>query len=220
MESFDFNIFSKGFSMGMDLFHQGGFIMYPLLVFSVLAWSIGLYKMYTLWAFTKEYKKVNADVHQVIKSNRLNEMNDTFKNANPFIARTHEILLDQTHTSKEEMNERLSRRLVETNGELKTSLWILGSISSSAPFIGLFGTVLGIMGSFKAIGTTGKSGFSVVAAGISESLVATASGIIVAVVALLFYNYLQTRVNHIATDFRLKMEEVADILFTKRSQGK
>jgi biopolymer transport protein ExbB len=60
----------------------------------------------------------------------------------------------------------------------------------------------------------------VVAAGISESLVATAAGIIVAVVALLFYNYLQTRVNHIATDFRLKMEEVADILFTNRSQGK
>ena len=72
MESFEFKkFFSKGFSMGMDLFHQGGFIMYPLLVFSILAWSIGLYKMYTLWAFTKEYKKVNVEVHQVIKSNKL-----------------------------------------------------------------------------------------------------------------------------------------------------
>lgn len=204
--------------MGMALFHQGGFIMYPLLVFSILAWTIGLYKIYQLWSFSKEYKKVNADIHDLIKNNRLKDMPATFQRANLAIARPHEILID-THATKEDMIERLSRRLVETNGELKTNLWVLGSISSSAPFIGLFGTVLGIMESFKAIGATGKSGFSVVAAGISESLVATAAGIIVAVVALLFYNYLQTRVNNIATDFRLKIEEIADILFTAKTSG-
>ncbi len=206
--------------VGMDLFQQGGFIMYPLLVFSVLAWSIGLYKMLTLWTFTKEYKKVNAEVLTAISGNRLNEVNSVFKDSPATIARPHDILINGDHKTKEEMNERLSRRLAETNTELKQNLWILGSISASAPFIGLFGTVLGIMESFKAIGSSGKSGFSVVAAGISESLVATAAGIIVAVVALLFYNYLQTRVNNIAQDFRLKLEEIADILFTNRTAGK
>ena len=206
--------------MGMDLFHQGGFIMYPLLIFSILAWSIGLYKIYALWLFTKDYKKTNANVLDVIKSNRTHDVSLLLKESSPFITRPHEVLLNDQHATKDEMLERLSRRLVETNAELKHSLWILGSISASAPFIGLFGTVLGIMESFKAIGTTGKSGFSVVAAGISESLIATAAGIIVAVVALLFYNYLQTRVNSIATDFRLKMEELADIIFSQKASGK
>lgn len=205
--------------MGMDLFRQGGFIMYPLLVFSILAWSIGLYKIFTLWSFSKEYKKVYEDVVNFLQTNRQNEVATAFRRANIFIAKPYEVLVDQIHSSREEMQTRVSRRLVETNSMLKNGLWILGSISSSAPFVGLFGTVMGIMGSFKAIGTTGKSGFSVVAAGISESLVATAAGIIVAVIALLFYNFLQTRVNAIATDFRLKIEEVADIIYTNK-QGK
>ena len=205
--------------MGMDLFRQGGFIMYPLLVFSILAWSIGLYKIFTLWSFSKEYKKVYEDVVNFLQTNRQNEVATAFRRANIFIAKPYEVLVDQIHSSREEMQTRVSRRLVETNSMLKNGLWILGSISSSAPFVGLFGTVMGIMGSFKAIGTTGKSGFSVVAAGISESLVATAAGIIVAVIALLFYNFLQTRVNAIATDFRLKIEEVADVIYTNK-QGK
>lgn len=205
--------------MGMDLFRQGGFIMYPLLVFSILAWSIGLYKIFTLWSFSKEYKKVYGDVVNFLQANRQNEVATVFRRANIFIAKPYEVLVDQVHSSREEMQTRISRRLVETNSMLKNGLWILGSISSSAPFVGLFGTVMGIMESFKAIGTTGKTGFSVVAAGISESLIATAAGIIVAVIALLFYNFLQTRVNAIATDFRLKIEEVADIIYTNK-QGK
>ena len=205
---------------GIDLFRQGGFIMYPLLAFSVLVWSIGIYKMITLWKFSKEYKKVNSEIHRAIKQHRLDEMIFALNEASAAVARPHEILIEGPHATKEVMNERLSRRLSETHSELKNGLWILGSISASAPFIGLFGTVLGIMGSFKAIGITGKSGFSIVAAGISESLVATASGIMVAVVSLLFYNFLQTKVNNLAQDFRLKLEEIADILFTASWKGK
>jgi biopolymer transport protein ExbB/TolQ len=197
----------------IDLFNQGGFIMYPLLVFSVLAWSIGLYKMYALWVFAKGYN----EAHDQVKASLTNgKVNVAAVSTSPFITAPLQVVTSTHHASKDEMNERLYRRLAETNADLKGNLWVLGSISSSAPFIGLFGTVLGIMGSFKAIGTTGKSGFSVVAAGISESLVATAAGIIVAVVALLFYNYLQTRVNSIAQDFRLKCEEIGDLVFSSK----
>ncbi len=124
--------------------------------------------------------------------------------------------MEEYYGSKEELNEKLYRRLTETNANLKENLWVLGTISSSAPFIGLFGTVLGIMESFKAIGATGKSGFSVVAAGISESLIATAAGIIVAVIAVLFYNYFQTRVNQSAQEFKHRVEDIADLIFLAR----
>lgn len=194
---------------GLDIFRQGGFIMYPLFFFSILAWSLGVYKVWSLWVFSRGYKSTYSEVHGLISSNRTHELQSFLSKIDPIVARPHEAF--GTLVSKEILNERIGRRLAETHAVLKGNLWILGSISASAPFIGLFGTVVGIMDSFKAIGVSGKTGFSVVAGGISESLVATASGIIVAVVALLFYNYLQSQVNSLAQDFRLKLEELVDL---------
>lgn len=195
---------------GFDLFHQGGFIMYPLLIFSILAWTIGIYKIALLAKFKKQYQSVNSSFHSAISSNKVDDLKSILSNGPAMVARPHEVLL--TKAPKDVLNERIGRRLAETNTELKQHLWVLGSISASAPFVGLFGTVVGIMESFKAIGITGKSGFSVVAAGISEALIATAAGIMVAVVALLFYNFLQSRVNTLAQDFRIKLEELVDML--------
>ncbi len=193
-----------------ELFKQGGFIMYPLFIFSVLAWSVGTYKIFHILSFARDYKKSYAEIKTAIAGNKANDLGELVKGANPLVAAPFQVI--NSKTNREVMNERVGRKLAETNATLKEYLWILGTISASAPFIGLFGTVVGIMDSFEAIGTSGKTGFSVVAAGISESLIATAAGIIVAVVALLFYNYLQSRLNAFALDFRLKTEEIVDLM--------
>lgn len=197
----------------MEIFREGGFIMYPLLVFSVLVWTIATHKFIYLRSFAQNAKKLNDELSQVLSANKLQEASSTLKNFPEALSRPHEVLFEEGYTSKEELEDKLGRRLTETNSNLKENLWILGTIGSSAPFVGLFGTVLGIMASFKAIGETGKSGFSVVAAGISESLIATAAGIIVAVIAVLFYNYFQTRVNKQAQEFRHQVEDLAEAIF-------
>lgn len=196
----------------LELFKQGGFIMYPLLICSVLVWSVALHKYLILKNFIRDSEKFGNDIHGALTSNRIEEVKGILKNAPVVLARAHEPLLEEKFISADALNEKLGRRLQEVNAHLKKDLWILGTIASSAPFIGLFGTVMGIMESFKAIGATGKSGFSVVAAGISESLIATAAGIIVAVVAVIFYNWLQTKVNGIAQNFRHKLEDTADLV--------
>lgn len=204
----------------MSIFHQGGFIMYPLFIFSILVWTVALHKFFFLRAFVQEQKKFNDAIQRASSGAKFDEdLKWALKSAPILISRPHEILLDDAYASKEELSDKLHRRLQETNSGLKDHLWILGTIASSAPFVGLFGTVLGIMGSFRAIGESGKSGFSVVAAGISESLIATAAGIIVAVIAVIFYNYFQTRVNRIAQDFRHKVEDVAELIFIARKKG-
>ena len=200
----------------MEIFHQGGFIMYPLLIFSVLVWTVSTHKFFYLRSFNREAKKLNEEINHAISAKKFEDVKWALKKFPDAISKPHEVLLEDYYGSKEELNEKLYRRLTETNASLKENLWILGTISSSAPFIGLFGTVLGIMGSFKAIGATGKSGFSVVAAGISESLIATAAGIIVAVIAVLFYNYFQTRVNQSAQEFKHRVEDIADLIFMAR----
>jgi len=80
---------------------------------------------------------------------------------------------------------------------MKRPLWLLGTVASSAPFIGLFGTVIGIIKAFHSMAIMGSGGFAVVAGGISEALVATALGLGVAIIALIFYNYFQVRLDRI-----------------------
>ena len=78
--------------------------------------------------------------------------------------------------------------------DLKRGIWFVGTIGSLAPYIGLLGTVIGIIGAFGAIAESGDAGFAVVSEGISEALIATAVGLLIAIIALLLYNYLNTRV--------------------------
>jgi biopolymer transport protein ExbB/TolQ len=91
-------------------------------------------------------------------------------------------------------------------------LWVLGTIGSLAPFIGLFGTVWGILRSFHDMATQGSGGFAVVASGISEALVATAAGLLVAIIALAFFNWLQVRNNAVSGLFSRSCERLVQAL--------
>src|SRR5512134_2021738 len=89
---------------------------------------------------------------------------------------------------------------------------MLATVGATAPFVGLFGTVWGIMTAFRNMAATGQGGFTVVAAGISEALIATAAGIAVAIEAVVLYNWLNTHVQRLALQFKLLAEEYLEIL--------
>lgn len=192
------------------LIKNGGFIMYPLLAFSLVIWAVVFEKLWGLFQFTKEYRSLYAQAIQLLKDKKIDEVKGLYKNADKLIAGPHLVLLEETDLNRNAHLEKITRRLAETQAGLKKFLWILGTIGSSAPFVGLFGTVVGIIKSFESISATGKSGFSVVAAGLSEALVATAAGIIVAVIAVMFYNYFQTRISGINLEFKNKLADLAD----------
>ena len=90
---------------------------------------------------------------------------------------------------------------------LKRNLWALGTVGSSAPFVGLFGTVVGILKAFQSIAIAGAGGFKVVSQGIAAALVATAAGLLVAIYAVIAYNYFVARINSIAMQYRLYTED-------------
>ena len=112
----------------------------------------------------------------------------------------------------EDLNAVLATSRSEAITEMRRGLWILGTIGSLAPFIGLFGTVWGILRSFHDMATQGSGGFAVVAAGISEALVATAVGLLVAILALAAFNYLQVRAGQIAGVFSRSCERLVQAL--------
>ena len=106
----------------------------------------------------------------------------------------------------------VERERQQANLGLRRNLWMLGTIGATAPFIGLFGTVVGIMRAFHQMAATGQGGFTVVAAGISEALVTTAAGIAVAVEAVVIYNFLNTHVQKVALQLKMLTEEYLEIV--------
>ena len=102
----------------------------------------------------------------------------------------------------------MGRAVGEQTVRLERYLGVLGTLGNISPFIGLFGTVLGIMDAFGAIGRTGSGGFATVSSGIYKALAATATGLFVAIPAVIAYNYFLGRIKQ----FVLEMEHAASAL--------
>ncbi|MCC6589227.1 MAG: MotA/TolQ/ExbB proton channel family protein [Bryobacterales bacterium] len=116
-----------------------------------------------------------------------------------------------------------SRRALEraeaiVHAELKRGIGTLATIGSSAPFVGLFGTVVGIINAFKGISTEKSTGLGAVAGGISEALVTTAIGLFVAIPAVWMFNYFTSRLEALDVEMGNSASELIDY-FIKRSAG-
>lgn len=94
--------------------------------------------------------------------------------------------------------------------ELRRGLNVLATVGSIAPFVGLLGTVVGIIGAFQGIGSTGSGGMSAVSTGIAEALVETAFGLMVAIPAVILFNYLNARIATIELALGRSMGELLD----------
>jgi len=189
----------------LHLIKTGGFVMYPLLIFSILIWAIFFERLWFLHYFSNLFEKLNAQIKELFAQKKHHEISGLLKACDPNISQCYGTLLDQQHNEDAQ-----HRRLLEIHALLKKRLWLLATIASAAPFVGLFGTVIGIIRSFEDISKTGKGGFSIVAAGLSEALVATATGIIVAVTAVLIYNYLMSKINTLNLKFSNRFLDLSD----------
>lgn len=106
----------------------------------------------------------------------------------------------------------MARRAESISAELRRGMSILASVGSLAPFVGLLGTVLGILSAFGKIGSSGSAGLSTVASGISEALIETAFGLFVAIPSVAFFNYLSGRVDALERDLTNANGEFLDEL--------
>ena len=132
----------------------------------------------------------------------------------PFCDVVHAGLNFSGHSEKEISNNMERAIVIETN-LLERYTTIVGTIGSIAVYIGLFGTVLGIMRAFHDISISGSGGINIVINGIAESLVCTAAGLCVAVPAVIAYNYFIKRIDGFITDMELCASETMDLVKVK-----
>lgn len=202
----------------LTLIETGGVVMYPLLVCSVVAIAVVIERIWTIARAARAAEQLHRVVGEVTAEGNVTELSAVTRRDSSPLAAVYKAILT-AGDADEDARERLARRhLGECNRYLKRNVWLLGTIGSLAPFIGLFGTVLGIIRSFESMAAAGSGGFAIVAAGISEALIATAGGLLVGVVAIFAYNALQVRIANLTALWRDWTEEVLALLKPLRSR--
>jgi biopolymer transport protein ExbB/TolQ len=110
----------------------------------------------------------------------------------------------------------IERETLMTTADMKKGLGNLATISTTAPFIGLFGTVVGIINSFRGMAASGSGGIGAVSAGIAEALAATALGLAVAIPAVWLYNYFQNKIERFSVEMSNASSELVDYFLKNR----
>jgi biopolymer transport protein ExbB len=160
-----------------------------LLVFSVICIAAAIER----WIYYLKYARVSGKtldrVRLYIKSGNLKDAKQEALKSSGLIAEAIAAQIDAAGLPRNERESLVLYYHQKLGNLLGKRLWIFGTLSFICPLIGLLGTVMGVMRSFRDLAISGSGGPTIVAAGISEALVATAAGIGVAIVAAIIYNY-------------------------------
>lgn len=202
-----------GTSIG-ELFLGGGWVMWPLLAFSIVTWAIVIERVYVYLTIRPRLARLTQSLTSSLRDGDAAAAKQICHQEKPQVGELFLSTLD-TKKTREQAERVTDRNRIRFMNYLKRNLWILGTIGSASPFVGLLGTVVGIVRAFQNMAEKGTGGFSVVAGGISEALIATAAGLIVAIIALLTYNIFVTVSNLTMSQVRLTLEEMLDHSFEK-----
>jgi biopolymer transport protein TolQ len=190
-------------------------VMLVLLFFSVVSWAIIFYKQ-------RYFSKANKESEQFLRAYRSSrDAKGIFQatrnfTLSPIANIFRAVYTDELHKDKSETKRLLRRYGALESAKLEKYLNFLATTGSTTPFIGLFGTVWGIMNSFMSIGSAGAASLAVVAPGIAESLIATAMGLIAAIPAVIAFNYYLSTARRIIIEMEDFSEELLDF-FTQDS---
>ncbi|KYG67114.1 tolQ protein [Bdellovibrio bacteriovorus] len=173
-------------------------ILWILLVLSVLSIGMILERFFALKRISNESNRVRGRIKLALQSNSLEDVEDLAKDHSSIEGRAASYAMKHMRDAGSKGLEQVFNTFALTERpELEKFLGFLATVGSNAPYIGLFGTVLGIMKAFNDLATAPEAGQQTVMAGISMALVATAAGLFVAIPAVAAYNYYSKQVRGI-----------------------
>lgn len=205
------------FEYVIHVFNAGGLVMYPLAAFLLASWTIGIDRIRAYRSFkgeiaflegiTREARDEQLDKNQFLslvhqKSQEEGANKELLKLLCPVFSRAG---------SGSGLEHRLEDLVAYTDGHLKRGLHWLSMIVTMAPLLGLLGTVLGMIRSFNAVGAAAGAAPTVITGGVGEALVATASGLLVAIVALSFHSYCANEVNKFISRLEYECGTILDV---------
>jgi biopolymer transport protein ExbB len=201
-----------------------------LILMSMISFGVAIERIYTFYQARVQSKLYAPQVAKHLKEGRLKDAiaissSKTYRYshlAKVVLAGLQEYQFQQesgSNLSREDLVDTVRRAIQRasalTANDLKKGVAALATIGATAPFVGLLGTVVGIITAFQGIASTGSGGLGAVSAGISEALVETALGLVVAIPAVWFYNYLTGRIEYFNVEMDNSSSELLDYFIKK-----
>ena len=188
---------------------DGGIFMWVILLASISGLAVIIEKMYTFLSKEKKLSKIEKNqLYKALRTGSKEEIlklckdktDSVSKNVTKIVSNM-DINFDQLDNSPRQVIAGIiSESILEQTTELEKGMSLLGTVVNAAPQLGLLGTVTGMIAAFSALTRNGTSTAKIVAGGISEALYTTAFGLIVAIPALVFYNYFNRRIDVIVAE--------------------
>jgi biopolymer transport protein TolQ len=207
-----------------------------LIFFSVVSWGITIYKIILInkvkkvtksfidffWE-TKDFEVINSKVDEYKECPIAIVFKDGYKETKHFLDLNIDSGSSKSLTTDLSAIDNISRSLRKISSleieKLEKDISFLATTGATTPFIGLFGTVWGIMNAFKSIGEAGSTSLAIVAPGISEALITTAIGLVVAIPAVIAYNFLQNKIRVLVSEidnFSYDFLNIAQKIFNEK----
>ena len=205
-------------------------IAFILVIMSMISFGVAIERIYTFTQARKQSKLYAPQVAKHLKDGRLKDAiaissSKTYRYshlAKVVLAGLQEYQFQQesgASLSREDLVDTVRRAIQRasalTANDLKKGIAALATIGATAPFVGLLGTVVGIITAFQGIAASGSGGIGAVSAGIAEALVETALGLVVAIPAVWFYNYLTGRIEYFNVEMDNSSSELVDYFIKK-----
>ena len=173
----------------LHVLHQGGVVMWPLGLCSLVVITLAVERAFRFRAADVDGEKMLDNARRLLARGQKDEATRQLQRSRSPAAAAILAVLESEQGNPSNVEQTVAPVAAAERLRLSKNLGFMGTIGNIAPFIGLFGTVLGIMRAFRDIGEVGAAGPAVVASGIAEALVATAAGLFVAVLAVVCFNF-------------------------------
>jgi biopolymer transport protein ExbB/TolQ len=204
-----------------DILNHGYGAMWVVVIFSVVALAVAVERFIAQWKFIERAKALSENVFKSVARGAVDEARSLCERSPSPIADVFLVGFGKVGRAKvDHVAASVQRERIRVATQLRTRMWMLGTIGATAPFVGLFGTVVGIMdamGRFKGDETVK---FAMVSGPISEALIVTAAGILVAVEAVILFNYFSQRAGRIGAEMKLLTDEFLENLLEPEVEQK
>jgi len=224
-EKFNFSFYKIASSLTIP----GWIVIVVLLIQSIYLIAIGIERMLTYNKAKQQSRQYAPKVAQALKNGNMDEaitIGDKYKDSHLAMVVSSGLKEFSAHQGDTEISgeeieaskRALQRAIAVKTAELKKGLAGLATIGSTAPFVGLFGTVVGIIGAFVSLAANESAGIGLVGGSIAEALVATAFGIGVAVPAVWMFNYFTNKVTSFSVEMENSASELVDYFLKQRTK--
>ncbi len=177
-----------------ELFQNGGPVMWPLLLCSITVLTVVLERsFFWLSLSSKRDRKLMDSILSLAETGQWDRIKEQTRNSHDHVVRL--LIVGMLHKDFD-MGRAMEAEADDMLQRMNRFMPVLDTMITVAPLLGIFGTVLGIIGSFEMLGTSGIADPKLVTSGIAQALITTATGLGIAIIAVIPYNYFNSRINH------------------------